>query len=204
MAYTKINRLIAYPLTYFYVMAGYIITNYNSLNPPQFLPLTFLDMQIPFLEWTGWIYCTVYFVPLIAAFVVTKDRDIKAMLTCFLVLSTLCFIVFLMHPTTYPRPTLSEPNFFNFPLQIAFQIDRPSNCWPSLHVVYAFLTAFFVQLYKPRLGSFLLLWAIVIAISTLTVKQHYLWDVLAGYLLARVGFKASMMFWSRQSVVSRT
>jgi membrane-associated phospholipid phosphatase len=204
MADNQINRLTAYTLTYIYAIGGYLITNHFNWRPIHYLPLTPFDLQTPFLDWSGWIYISVYFVPMLAGVLVTKDRDIRAMLYCFNGVSTFCFIFFLLYPTIYPRPLYNlNWGLTTFPLYVVYSADKATNCWPSLHVVYAFLSAFFVRLYKPKLGNFLILWAVIISISTLTTKQHYMWDVVAGYILARLSFKAAYLFLDRVLIKSK-
>jgi membrane-associated phospholipid phosphatase len=72
-------------------------------------------------------------------------------------------------------------------------MDTPANCCPSLHVSTAFLTAFiFIDssseggVRRERRGylAIYLVWAFAIAVSTLTTKQHYLVDVVTGFVLA--------------------
>ena len=197
MAKTTINRAVAYPLTYLFVQGGYLITEHSAgWSPAHLLPLTALDRAVPFLPWTGWIYATVYPFPLLAAAIVRDDRGIRTLLAAFIAVTTVCFVIFLAYPTVYPRPLLTGGGLAAWPLALIYRIDLPRNCLPSGHVTAAFLTAFSVRRCRPRLGAVLFFWAAVISVSTLTTKQHYFWDVAAGFLLSAAGYEAARLYFA--------
>jgi membrane-associated phospholipid phosphatase len=64
------------------------------------------------------------------------------------------------------------------------QADKPSNCLPSLHVGICYLFSYgFYNENKKKFGiSFFI--STLIAISTLTTKQHYIYDIVLGFILA--------------------
>ena len=64
------------------------------------------------------------------------------------------------------------------------QIDRPGNVFPSLHVAQTSTLAFILYRDRPRLGAFTIFIAALLALSTLTTKQHFIADVISGYALA--------------------
>ena len=183
------RRLILYPACYGYVAVSYLTTNHYLFMPAKFLPRTFIDVNTPFLPWTVWIYSSVYFMPLFAAVYVTKKEHYNRIAVSYVLTATICTLFFLFYPTIYPRPQIGENSITGILLRILHFIDTPANCWPSGHVAYAFLSAFWVARFRRKEGAWLIFWAFLIAISTLTTKQHYIWDVLAGYFLARLSFK---------------
>lgn len=197
MAETKINRAVAYPLTYLFVLGGYVvIERIAGWNPLHYLPLTAIDRAVPFMPWTGWIYATVYPFPLLAVALVQDDRGVRTILSAFLGVTTVLFAVFLLYPTVYPRPDWTGGGFLSLPLALIYRIDLPRNCLPSGHVTAAFLTAFAVRQCRPRLGAVLVFWAAVISVSTLTTKQHYFWDVISGVLLSAAGYAAAHLYFA--------
>jgi membrane-associated phospholipid phosphatase len=63
------------------------------------------------------------------------------------------------------------------------RVCKPHGNFPSMHValsVPAVGACFMAG--GPLLGSLTLVWAILVALSTLFTKQHYILDVLAGLL----------------------
>ncbi|MCC6277267.1 MAG: phosphatase PAP2 family protein [Oligoflexia bacterium] len=175
-----------YALVYAYCVVVYFILNKGALFAPRTLPLTVLD-HVPLISWTSIIYLTVYPFPLLAILYVTDPAMIKRMMFTFFGASNVAFVFFVFFPVTIVRPEFEAFRLIDLPLKFIYVLDQPINCFPSLHVTYAFLTAFFVADARRDLAWRVLVWAIIISISTLTVKQHYAWDVIAGYFLARLG-----------------
>ena len=69
----------------------------------------------------------------------------------------------------------------------AQHIDPPGNVFPSLHVAHTTMLSLLLIKDRPILGRVALVMATMLAISTLTTKQHFIADVLSGYLLAFCG-----------------
>ncbi|MDQ3171123.1 MAG: phosphatase PAP2 family protein [Acidobacteriota bacterium] len=60
----------------------------------------------------------------------------------------------------------------------------PYNCFPSLHVAHSFVSALSGYRVHRGLGVAALAGALLVGVSTLFTKQHYVLDVAAGVLLA--------------------
>ncbi|HEX2659895.1 MAG TPA: phosphatase PAP2 family protein, partial [Polyangia bacterium] len=63
-------------------------------------------------------------------------------------------------------------------------IDPPCNVFPSLHVAHTSSLALILHHENPTLGRIVIVLALLLAVSTLTTKQHFIADVLAGFALA--------------------
>ena len=151
---------------------------------------TRLDDALPFWPWTAWCYLPFYagvFVMAIAGF---RRRTIfnRAVLAV-LVVMTIGALGHVFVGAEYPRPILSPP----YPdISAAFlasvqHIDPPGNVFPSLHVAHTTMLALLLTRDRPRLGLVTLAMATALAVSTLTTKQHFIADVVSGYLLAFFG-----------------
>jgi hypothetical protein len=97
-------------------------------------------------------------------------------------------IIFMLWPTIYPRQDFPLPadshSLTTFIFSCLRSIDHPTSCLPSLHISSCYLSAFvFLDEQKSKFWFFFL-WATAIGISTLTTKQHYLIDVIAGLAVA--------------------
>ena len=57
-------------------------------------------------------------------------------------------------------------------------VDRAGSAFPSLHVAMAVVAALQAKRERFRSAPALALWAVAVALSTLTTKQHYAVDVL--------------------------
>jgi membrane-associated phospholipid phosphatase len=181
------NRWYFFIFTYIYVIGLYVLTNRLTLHSAHSLPLTMLDVKTPFLPWTAWIYVSVYIFPLSVGVMVDRDEEVLPIVLSFIGMATVCTLVFIFYPTSYPRPPLGGESG-DLALRLVRFLDTPANCMPSQHVALGFLSAFFVQRYHRTFGNWSLILGILIAVSTLTTKQHYVWDVVAGYFVARISF----------------
>lgn len=164
----------------------YLIPNHYPLFAPVELPLTGFDLAVPFIPETIWIYLSEYPL-LISAYVLARSpaalqRYVKSILVV-LVASALIFILF---PTAYPRADFPLPAELDAWSRFLFELQRtgdsPLNCFPSLHVG-SVLTSILLLRDRPGLFRLFVLWALLICFSTLTTKQHYLWDVIGGAIL---------------------
>ena len=93
---------------------------------------------------------------------------------------------FLFFPTTYPRPVYPEVAnaFVAFLMNLVRTGDTPNNCFPSMHVA---LTIGATASIRHRGKGFFLFfgtWTLLIILSTLTTKQHYLMDICGGATVA--------------------
>ena len=97
----------------------------------------------------------------------------------------LSYAVFLLYPTSAPRlETVAVTGFSTWTLQALYGMDPPYNCFPSLHVAYSFVAAFACRRVHRGVGLAAIVWASLIAISTLFTKQHYVADVIGGTVAA--------------------
>jgi membrane-associated phospholipid phosphatase len=152
------------------------------LAPRQFkLPL---DEWIPYWPSWVWIYsCLYYPIILYLNFVIGSAREFTYVATSYMLLLALQMLFFVLLPVTTPRHwrgynrerTLSE----RF-LAVVQRIDAPTNSFPSMHVSVAMLTAMHLV---SHLGAVAYAFPVVIALSCLFTKQHYVVDLPAGALL---------------------
>lgn len=148
---------------------------------------TRLDDAIPFIPATSWFYLPVYagiFIIAIAGFRTRIHFDRALAGVGLILLAGLAG--HRLVAAEYPRPLLHPP--YSGPSQ-AFMawvqtIDPPGNVFPSLHVAHTSSLALFLHHENPRLGRWVIGLALLLAASTLTTKQHFVADVLAGFALA--------------------
>ncbi len=172
----------------FLFLIFYGATNRYPIFEPKLLPLTPIDDFFGFHPWTVWIYISDYFLMFAPPFFIKKrevaGRLIKAVVMNFV----LHFPIFFLIPTTMIRPPLPtlpiEQNLTNAVFHFIRLIDTPVNCFPSQHVSLCFVMATVFLNYKKKIGVLFLVWAALISLSTMTTKQHYMWDVLGGLAVA--------------------
>jgi membrane-associated phospholipid phosphatase len=160
------------------------------LNRSTDLLRTRLDDAIPFWPWTAWCYLPFYAGVFIIAIAGFRRRALfnRALLSVVIVMS-LGALGHIFVGAEYPRPVLHPPyaNFSASFMALVQRIDPPGNVFPSLHVAHTTMLSLLLIKDRPRLGLVALVMATALALSTLTTKQHFLADVISGYLLAFLG-----------------
>jgi membrane-associated phospholipid phosphatase len=151
---------------------------------------TRVDDAIPFLPWTSWCYLPFYAGVFIISIVGFRRRALfnRAVLSVLIVM-TIGATGHLFVGAEYPRPVLMPPYAGVSEAFMAWvqHIDPPGNVFPSLHVAHTTMLSLILIKDRPRLGAVALVMATMLAISTLTTKQHFVADVVSGYLLAFLG-----------------
>ena len=159
--------------------------------------LTEFDKAVPFMPQHVWIYHSI--LPIIFATMLILVKTKKVFLTTFYACMIATLILntsYVLFPSFYPRPDFEVNNLSEAILYMTYKIDGSNNTFPSGHVSFAWIM-FFGALSSMAakkvngLRSLYLLWAIGISLSTLTLKQHYIVDVLSGIALAAASFYIS-------------
>lgn len=179
---TKIVSFFAILMLFLYVLSGKYY-----LGAPRFLPLSEFEMNIPFIIESIWIYILMY--PFIgwSIFSYQDEENFNYLLYCFLFVASISIVIFQLFPVGYPREFYPLPHVNSPSVNLFYKvrwIDSPMNCFPSLHVslCYLFTFAHWSESKKSFLLSFVI--TTIISISTLTTKQHYIADVVAGFFLS--------------------
>lgn len=111
-----------------------------------------------------------------------------------IIATSLATIIYIVYPTGVKRPSINNPKtFFDKILVFIYTHDHDNNACPSGHVYSTLITSTYLSLSLPQ---YLIIFSVVgmlITLSTLFTKQHYLIDVIAGILLALISVLIS--FW---------
>jgi len=155
----------------------------NQNTRPRIDLMTPLDAAIPFLPWTLPIYESFYALILAAAWV-CRAEEFLSTLKALVVGNLIAYACFFTLTAHYPRPdpaVISSP-WLRSGFEALFSADAPGNTFPSLHVAVTWLLT--LRMRRRRWGGLWLVWGGLVALSTLTVKQHFIADVVGGIALA--------------------
>ena len=178
-------------LTVFILGTYFLIQNLVS---HQHELLTELDQVIPFMPDFVWIYHSL--IPVIGAtlfLLVNNRRNFFNTFWACLGATFVIHLIYVIMPSFYPRPDIIPEGLSEQLLALTYEVDNGSNTFPSGHVCYSwllFLGVFYSQDARKVFGlrSLYLLWAIGVTLSTLTLKVHYVVDVIGGLALAFLMF----------------
>jgi hypothetical protein len=160
----------------------------HPASPVTVMPLTALDRAIPFQP--GWLaaYLSLWFYTGIAPGLVMTLRELAHYGAWVAGLCLSGLVCFYLWPTAVPLQITGVVEAPGFALLQG--VDAAGNACPSLHVAAAMYSAFWLHRLLVGVGAPLLLrianiaWVSAITWSTLAIKQHVVWDVVAGTLLA--------------------
>ena len=152
----------------------------------------YLDDKIPFWGWLIYVYNMFYPFCLLAFYLLYKNDEktyFKGIISGMIgfIISN---IIFLFLPTIMYRPPIPNyDSFTNFVIRLTYYFDEPPlNCFPSIHCVFCFQVIFSYIISKCLLKR--KLWVIIgsslIILSTLFVKQHFIYDVIAAFLVSLI------------------
>ena len=153
-----------------------------------------LDRMIPFLPVSAVVYIGCYLF-WIANYILIARQEKKQVCQFFaadFISRIVCFIIFLLFPTTNTRPAIAPDGFWNQVMLFVYDVDAADNLFPSIHCLVSWFCYIGLRGRKevPRWyrGVSCLL-AVLVCISTLTTKQHVIIDVFGGVLLAEVCYR---------------
>lgn len=168
----------------------YKSANYIYIGEPTKIPFTEVDQFWSFNPHWVWIYLS-SFITLPLAYHLWFFKKRKDFLMSFGLLTVASFLIFVFFPTYIPRENYL-PTDLNLVYQFVFKAlhtaDGVTNCLPSLHVSTAFFAAWWSYDIKRESFPLFFVYATMVAISTMTVKQHYFYDALAGFVLSLIIF----------------
>ena len=117
-----------------------------------------------------------------------------------------CFVIYLMFPTTNTRPVIEPDGFWNQTMLLVYEIDAADNLFPSIHCLVSWFCYIGLRGRKEiplwYRGASLVM-AVLVCISTLTTKQHVVIDVFGGVFLAEICYWIAKkpLIWERYEKV---
>ena len=177
----------------------YLITNHlmGWWGTTVLDPTTSLDLAIPFMAWTVVIYLSLFYffypLPLMSMPDNKRGRNEALIMSqSLIVLFVVSNIWFVICPAEIHIRSQALENvdtmhpIFLAMLEGLWFMDEPYNAWPSLHVSSALLfTLFAIRWWKgkPMRQWAVGIWWVLMSLSILTTKQHFILDMITGALI---------------------
>ena len=166
---------------------SYFAVLHSPIGVVTIMPLTWVDDWIAFWPPAFYLYASLW---VFTALVPALQPSLLRLVAYGCGIGSLCLsalVIFSFFPTAVPYEFSS---WFTDPsLSLLRSLDLAGNACPSLHVATAIFTAMVMhQLLRdleapPWVQQASWLWCALIVYSTMAIKQHVFWDVLAGMVL---------------------
>ena len=160
---------------------------YHPLNqrPSKYYWQWPIDLQLPLLPGWVWVYCT-YFLMLPGSIALTWWSPVSQnLLTSLLIAKAISLPIWFFWPNGVKRPKIEKPsNSSERLLALIYKHDGDTNGCPSSHVFTSLIGSWYLAGAFPQLTILFLGWGVLISISTVLTKQHYVVDVICGFALA--------------------
>lgn len=192
------NNLTQYfkkhPIIFMFLYTAVYFSAFSLLEAtvkPKFIIHSPIDDLIPFCEYFIVPYLMWFFyVPAVLFYLVYNDRDsFWSMVKMMFVGNMLCLLIYAVFPNgVMPKNPTHADNIFAHMVNILYYTDTPTNVCPSIHVLdtlsahIALSRSEYVKHNQgAKLASFMFF--IMICISTVTLKQHSILDIVASLVL---------------------
>ncbi len=170
-------------------MVIYFGTQYIMAAVPHWDLTNRLDDRIPFVKEWVIVYVGCYLFWAVNYILVTREgkdlwyRFAAADMTSRLI----CGFFFLILPTTNIRPPVEGNDIYSDILRFVYEADMSSNLFPSIHCLVSWFCVIGIRK-STKIPCWYKILSVIIAIlvfiSTVMLKQHYLIDILGGVVLA--------------------
>jgi membrane-associated phospholipid phosphatase len=170
---------------------AYLLAQRFPLGVVRPAPSLALDAWIPFLPSTVYLYESLWLLQAVAPWLMRERRELAIYCRTLLVILIPAILVFVLWPTSSPRPESTESA--NALYRTLIRIDLDLNAFPSLHAAFALYSAlgcrFVFRGLRCRIWvmSVIWVWTMGILAATLLTKQHTVPDMVAGAILGWVG-----------------
>ncbi len=100
------------------------------------------------------------------------------------------FITYYFFQTTVPRPLVTGNDIFSKLILFTYNSDEPYNCFPSIHVITAYLAVKGINATnaRKRIKIPVNIIGFLIIISTEFVKQHVIMDIFFAIFICEIFF----------------
>lgn len=143
----------------------------------QALPVVPLFV-VPYVSLQPFIYGS------LVIFLLFRARIFQSAVLSMIATFLVSYIFFAVLQTYVDRPVLTGGDVFTKMVRDVYAGDHPFNDFPSLHVSTSTIIAIHWWRFGRRYTWPLLIWAGLIAMSTVMIRQHYVADIAGGLTLA--------------------
>jgi membrane-associated phospholipid phosphatase len=185
--YSVTRKTLGLILLVSFYAVGYLgINRINEYRDHYYNVSLWFEKYIPFVPSAIIGYSLVFVLVALLFLVIDNMPDFWDMCLRFFNMSLLCFVIFLIFPVRMDlRPEVTMANDWITQLVcFYFWIDHPYNLFPSMHLSASFFAAFYCMRKGRIIGWIAMIMAMIVGVSVVLLKQHYIMDIVAGFTVA--------------------
>lgn len=141
------------------------------------------EYQWPVIEWTEAIYSSAYLMVMATPLLVRSRLALHRLAVAGLVATAVVTLIYLAVPLTAPPRPFEPTTALGRLLAFERSLEGVVGAFPSFHVLWALLAADALASRGRVWGAAAYLWALLIAVSTITTGMHAVVDIVAAVLL---------------------
>ncbi len=180
-------------------ISAYYLTRPINVHLEHYSLETAIDRALPFVPEFIYIYILAYLQWVIGYIVIAREsrENCYRFLTAEMVAKIICMVFYIVYPTAIVLPELSGGSFSELVTGLIYSADIPNNLFPSVHCLASYMCFRGVIKAKKvgfayKIGS--LIFAILVFLSTVFVKQHYFVDIIGGIVVVELGILLTDLF----------
>ena len=173
-----------------FALIGYLYYPILNRRPSRPVFRHALDDRIPLLPFFIYPYIAFHPLKIISIFTLMHTPWLLPYLVSTAVVGWTCACIWYLFPNGVQRPVYPIEGTQGITQKILIFVhtsDGDSNGLPSAHVAYACCMGFWLSIAFPQYALLIIFTCILVAVSTLLTKQHYILDFPSGVLVGILG-----------------
>src|SRR3989344_6529709 len=142
-----------------------------------------IDDKIPLIPWFIVPYIGYYIYIIVTIFLLWNTKHINLLLYSFIYSYNIACIFWYLFPNGVKRPLILGKTFFHKATAFIYKLDGDANGFPSAHIFITLLCAYYLLMIFNSHISLIGLSGLLIILSTLFTKQHYIIDIIGGIIV---------------------
>lgn len=127
-------------------------------------------------------------------------KNFRPYAIAMMVIGLITGIINIVYPTYAPRAVVDNTDIYARLLIWLYNLNRPLTALPSLHVAHSLCTGYFLSKIHPKKTWLWMSTVVLISISTLFVKHHYIADVVVGGVIGAIVSLAIDFIWEGRAI----
>ncbi len=176
-----------------FLLTGYgVLTSYNlhrfETGGDYWTLWTAWDRAVPTVVWTFWLYLLYYPVVFAPVFLVENRKQLVEVFAAYIAVTVTAWLAFITIPIRMEYPELACTGISCDMVRDLYALDGGVNIFPSLHAAHSALVAAAFWSYRNRLAPLMTVVALLISVSAVLTRQHYIIDIPLGIALGVAGW----------------